>query len=107
MATFEPGKPYPVAGSIDYTKGGIVSRKIRSSRNASVTIFNFDQGQELTEHTSPYEAIVMILDGKATITIGKQKHELSKDQMIILPANIPHAVFAHERFSMLLTMIRS
>lgn len=73
----------------------------------SVTLFAFDAGQELSEHTTPYDALVQILDGEALLTIGGQPYRLGAGDMIVMPARQPHAVKAIARFKMLLTMIRS
>jgi quercetin dioxygenase-like cupin family protein len=73
----------------------------------SVTLFAFDAGQELSEHTTPHDAMVEVVDGKAEITIDGKPHVVSEGESIVLPANVPHAVRAPERFKMVLTMIRS
>jgi quercetin dioxygenase-like cupin family protein len=73
----------------------------------TVTLFAFDKGQKLSEHTTPYDAIVQVIDGRAVITIARQEKEVSSGQIIIMPGNVPHAVTAEERFKMLLIMIRA
>ena len=92
---------------VDYQKGSVVSRTILEKETGTVTLFAFDQGQGLSEHTAPYDALVYILDGEADITISGRTHQLSVGEMIIIPANEPHALKAVKRFKMELTMIRS
>ena len=91
---------------VGYQDGSIVSREVISKKSGTVTIFAFDAGQGLSEHTAPYDAMVYILDGAALITIAGEKFNVSTGEMIIMPANIPHAVTAEKRFKMQLTMIR-
>ena len=93
--------------SIDYSNGATVSKIIAKNKNGSTTLFSFDKGQNLSEHTAPFEAIAMIIDGKCEITIDNKPHSLSEGQMIKLPANIPHALEATEAFKMVLIMIKS
>jgi len=92
---------------VDYQNGAVVSREVISKETGSVTLFSFDAGQGLSEHTTPYDALVYVLDGKAQITISGQAYHLSNGDMIIMPAKEPHAVKALERFKMALVMIRS
>lgn len=94
-------------GLVDYQDGAVVSRTIVKKSTGSVTLFAFDGGETLSEHTSPFDAMVQILDGKGEFTIEGQPFHLSQGQMLIMPADKPHAVTATERFKMLLTMIRS
>ena len=91
----------------DYQEGAIVSRTIIDKKTGTVTFFAFDQGQGLSEHTAPFDALVHLLDGEAEITISGKTHRLSAGEMIIMPANEPHALKAQKRFKMILTMIRS
>jgi len=91
---------------VSYQDGAVVSRIVVKRESGSVTLFAFDTGQELSEHTAPYDALVQILDGEAAITIAGRPHRLSAGEMILLPAHQPHAVQAVSRFKMLLTMIR-
>lgn len=92
--------------NVRYAGNAIVSKAIIKSEPGNITLFAFDSGQELSEHTAPFDAIVQILDGRAAITIAGERFVLAKGDTIIMPANIPHAVKAVERFKMLLTMIR-
>ncbi len=93
-------------GLIDYQEGSVVSRTIIKKPTGTVTIFAFDKGEGLSEHTAPFDAMVYIPDGKAEITLDKKPYTLSKGEMIIMPANKPHALKAVERFKMLLIMIK-
>lgn len=99
--------PVKLLKELDYQEGGIVSRVLLKESSGSVTAFAFEKGEELSEHTCPYEALIQILEGKAEITIGGVPHLLKSSEMIHLPADVPHAVRAPERFKMLLTMLRT
>ena len=90
-----------------YQKGSIVSRTILSKKTGTVTFFAFDKGQGLSEHTAPFDALVLILDGEAEISISGKFRRVKSGEMIKLPARKPHALKATRRFKMLLTMIRS
>ena len=92
---------------IEYQEGAVVSREIIRKGTGTVTIFAFDKGEGLSEHTAPFDAMVQVIDGKAEITISGNKNILETGDMIIMPANDPHALHAMERFKMILTMIRS
>ena len=96
-----------LAELVDYASDSIVSKTILDKPAGSITLFAFDQGQKLSEHTSPYDAVVQILDGAAAITIDGQQSQIACDEIIIMPGNVPHAVDATSRFKMLLTMIRT
>ena len=92
---------------IAYQEGAVVSRTLWKRPTGTVTLFAFDQGQGLSEHTAPFDALVHVLDGEAEITIAGQAHQLSAGEMIVMPAQQPHALSARTAFKMLLTMIRS
>lgn len=92
---------------IDYQEGSVVSRTILDKDAGTVTLFAFDKGQGLSEHTAPYDALVSIIDGQAEITISGNPIAVKTGEMVIMPADQPHALRATERFKMLLTMIRS
>ena len=92
---------------IQYGDGSVVSKTILAKKTGTVTLFAFDKGQHLSEHTTPFDALVHVVDGEAELTIGGEKINVSSGQFVIMPANIPHAVNASQRFKMLLTMIRS
>jgi quercetin dioxygenase-like cupin family protein len=102
----ENGTPFIFVDSISYEADGIVSKRIIQKEKGNITLFAFDTGQKLSEHTAPFDAMVQVLQGNAEIVIGGNPNQLSAGQSIIMPANIPHAVNANERFIMLLTMIR-
>jgi len=92
--------------TIQYADGSVVSRQIMKSGGGNVTLFAFDKGEGLSEHTAPFDALVQIVDGIARITVGGEEHNLAAGESIMMPASIPHALFAPERFKMILTMIR-
>ncbi len=91
---------------IDYAAGGIVSKEFEHSNAGSITLFAFDEGQRLSEHSAPYDATLLIIDGEAEVMIDGELYYPKAGEMIILPANHPHAVNAVHRFKMLITMIR-
>jgi quercetin dioxygenase-like cupin family protein len=91
---------------VAYQPGAIVSRIVLKRDGGSVTVFAFDAGQSLGEHTVPHAALVHVLDGDAEITVGGTVHRLRSGHMVELPANIPHAVMAPDRFKMVLTMLK-
>jgi len=96
-----------LAALIDYQTGAVVSREIIKQKTGTVTVFAFDEGQGLSEHTAPFDALVYLLDGEAEITISGKPFQVKQGEMIIMPANEPHALKATQRFKMLLIMIRS
>jgi len=100
------GIPFDLEGHVNYADGAVVSKTVLQKETGTITLFAFDAGQGLSEHTAPFDATVVILDGKADITIGGQRHEVAAGQMLIMPANIPHALDASQRFKMMLVMIR-
>jgi len=91
---------------VAYQTAAVVSREIVKKKTGTVTVFAFDKAQGLSEHTAPFDALVQVLDGVAEITVGGMPHCLGKDEMILMPANVPHALKAVERFKMMLVMIR-
>jgi len=92
---------------LDYQEGSVVSREVLSLKTGTLTIFAFDQGQGLSEHTAPFDATVYCLDGEVEVTISDKPYRLQTGEMIIMPANEPHALKAVTQFKMLLIMIRS
>jgi quercetin dioxygenase-like cupin family protein len=92
---------------INYQEEAIVSRTLLEKDSGTITLFAFDAGQGLSEHTAPYDAMVYVMEGESEITIGGERFVLREGEMIIMPANIPHALKATDRFKMLLVMIRS
>lgn len=105
--TIEPGIIFDAADSIAYADGAVISKTILKKPSGNITLFSFDAGEGLSEHTTPHEALLQVLDGSVDITIGGETHSLSAGQSLILPANVPHALKAVERFKMMLTMIKS
>ncbi|WXG42386.1 MAG: cupin domain-containing protein [Candidatus Freyarchaeum deiterrae] len=92
---------------IDYQEGAVVSRTLVDKKAGTVTLFAFDEGQGLSEHTAPFDALVHILDGEAEIVISGKSLNVKEGEMVIMPANQPHALKAVSKFKMILTMIRS
>lgn len=100
------GVPLVANRLVEYAEGAIVSRTILQRESGNVTLFAFDAGQGLSEHTAPFDALVFVLEGRAAITIGGQASEVAAGGMVIMPAQVPHALKAIERFKMMLVMIR-
>lgn len=96
-----------IAKTVVYQKDNIVSREIIRQKNGTVTVFAFDQGQGLSEHTAPFDTLIQMLEGSAEIRIDGRPHRLKAGQMMIMPQDHPHALRALTRFKMILTMIRS
>ncbi len=96
-----------LAEMVSYQEGTVVSKTIVKKETGTVTLFAFDKGQGLSEHTAPFDALVYVVDGEVEISISGNKHRLKKGEMIVMPANEPHALQGVEAFKMLLTMIRS
>lgn len=101
------GEVYNLKESIGYSTGATVSKIVTKNKCGSTTLFSFDKGQNLSEHTAPFDAITIVLDGKCEISIAGKQNSLSEGQMIIMPANIPHALEATEAFKMMLIMIKA
>jgi quercetin dioxygenase-like cupin family protein len=93
--------------SIDYAAAAVVSKTIIKKPSGNVTLFAFDQGEGLSEHTAPFDALVQVLEGVVEVTIGGKPYMLKQGESIIMPATIPHALKAVEKFKMMLTMIKS
>lgn len=96
-----------LSDTINYQEGAIVSKEILKKKTGTVTTFAFDKGQGLSEHTAPFDAMVVILDGEAEISISSKVNIVKSGEMIIMPANEPHALNAKTNFKMLLIMIKS
>ena len=92
---------------VDYQEKSVVSTEIIKKETGTVTLFAFDEDEGLSEHSAPFDAMVQIIDGQAQITIDKKDYTLNNGEMIIMPADIPHAVHANTKFKMMLTMIKS
>jgi len=101
------GKVAKITDLINYQDGAVVSKEIINKPTGTVTLFAFDEGQGLSEHTAPFDALVYIFDGEVDITISGKTLHLKDGEMVIMPANQPHALKAVTRFKMILTMIRS
>ncbi len=99
--------PIDLKNHISYAKDSVVSKTLVNKKTGTLTLFAFDAGQELSEHTAPFDAVVQILDGQAELTLNGRKVNIQAGQLIILPANVPHAVYAQKKFKMFLTMIRA
>ena len=106
-AEMTPAERFRPLERIDYQEGSVVSRTLLKRDGGTMTLFAFDAGQGLSEHTAPFDAMVSVLDGEVEITISGKKYALRTGDMIVMPANQPHALKAVARFKMLLTMIKS
>jgi quercetin dioxygenase-like cupin family protein len=102
-----PSQAFQLRDSVSYQDGAIVSREIVGKKTGTVTVFAFDEGQGLSEHIAPFDALVYILDGEVEIHISGKPHPVKEGEMIIMPAHEPHALKAMKRFKMLLIMIRA
>jgi quercetin dioxygenase-like cupin family protein len=91
---------------VEYQKGAVVSRTLINKPAGTVTLFSFDKGEGLSEHTAPYDALVQVLDGKAEVMIDGEPHNLGRGDMVIMPANSIHVLRAVERFKMMLVMVK-
>lgn len=101
------GKVAKLTDLVRYQESAIVSKTIVEKKAGTVTLFAFDRGQGLSEHTAPFDALVCILDGEATVTVSGKSHRLKEGEAILMPANEPHALEGPGKFKMMLTMIRS
>jgi quercetin dioxygenase-like cupin family protein len=101
------GKPSALAGLVAYQAGAVVSREIARRPSGTVTLFAFDRGQGLSEHTAPYDALILMVEGEAAFRLGAKRFRAKAGDLVILPAGRPHALHAPQRFKMLLVMIRS
>jgi len=91
---------------VEYSNNGVISKRIIDKTTGNITLFSFDQGQRLSEHTAPFDAMVQVLEGESKVSISKTAFNLIAGDSIIMPANVPHAIYATTRFKMLLTMIK-
>ena len=96
-----------VHGLVDYAPDAVVSRTLLANGAGTITLFAFDEGQGLSEHTAPFDAFVQIIDGEGVFKIGKKKVVAKKDDLLIMPAGVPHALDAKKPFKMMLTMLRA
>ncbi len=98
---------FNISEYVDYSENSVVSKTILDKGKAgNITLFSFDEGQGLSEHTSPYDAVVYITDGEALITISRNEYTVEKGEIIIMPANEPHSLKARKKFKMALIMIK-
>jgi quercetin dioxygenase-like cupin family protein len=109
MENLQPlkSKAQNLKNEIEYSTGSVVSKQVIKAPSGNITLFAFDKGEGLSEHSAPFDAFVQILDGKAEIIIGGDSNMVLAGEFIIMPANIPHALKATEKFKMMLAMIRS
>jgi quercetin dioxygenase-like cupin family protein len=103
----EPAQKQELSSLVSYQPGSVISRTIIDHKTGTVTLFAFDEGEGLSEHTAAFDALLHILEGKAAITIAGKRNDLGEGEAIILPSGKPHSVKATTRFKMLLTMIKS
>lgn len=101
-----PAEPAHLATLVEYAHGSVVSRALYKGPSGTLTLFAFDAGQELSEHTAPFDAFVHVLDGAVELTIGGKSVRARAGEVVLMPKNVPHAVRAAERFKMLLVMMR-
>lgn len=106
-AALPPAQPVRLVELLDYAPGAVVSRALAKASGGSVTLFAFEAGQELSEHTAPFDAIVEVLDGEVALTIGGAPVAARAGETVLMPAGVPHALVARTRFKMLLTMVRA
>ena len=106
MATIEKGKVFKATEVIEYTDGGVVSKEFIHSNAGSVTVFSFDAGQGLSEHTAPFDALIQVIDGVMQLTVERQTFDIKAGETFIIPSGAHHSVKAVERFKMMITMIR-
>ena len=103
---YEKSKVFELASAVSFSDNATVSKMVLKKDTGNITLFAFDKGQSLSEHSAPFDAFVLVTEGKGTILIDKNPFTLSAGEFIVMPANIPHAVQALERFKMMLVMIR-
>ncbi len=100
-------EPIVLKNYIEYSRDAVVSKTLKQNPAGTITLFAFDAGQGLSEHSAPFDAVVQVIDGEGLFIIGGEEHNLKEGQLIIMPANVPHAVKAERRFKMLLMMLRA
>ncbi len=104
---FDKGSRFSFTDSIAYSDNAVVSKHVLKKDTGNITLFAFDKGEGLSEHTAPFDAVVSIVDGQAEVLIDGESHDLVAGENIIMPAHVPHALHASEKFKMVLTMIKS
>lgn len=105
IKNIELSKVYEMETLVSYQEGQVVSRTLAQGRNLSLTLFAFDKGEEISSHSSGGDAMVYLLDGEASITIGEQTYDVKKGETVVMPAGVPHALLAKEQFKMLLVVV--
>ena len=100
------GSAFSIADLLDYQSGAIVSQTLVDEEAVTITVFAFDEGERLSEHTAPHDAILQVVDGTASVTVGDDEFAVEQGESIVFPANEPHAVTASSAFKMVLTMVR-
>lgn len=103
---FSPGNKFRFPESVEYSTDGIVSKRVIDRKVGTVTLFAFDKGQRLSTHSAPFDAMVQVVEGQAEIVIDEKPYQMGPGDTIVMPANVPHAVNATEKFKMVLTMIK-
>lgn len=103
---FVKGEAFSFAASVDYASGAIVSKTVLKKETGNISLFAFDKGEALSEHTAPFDALIQVVDGTGQVIIDGKPFDVPSGSSIIMPANIPHAVKAEEKFKMILTMIK-
>ncbi len=106
MEQQEPQAKFRAAERVAYAPNSIVSSELLHTGAGSITLFAFDEGQAMSEHTAPFDAVVQVIDGAAAITVGGREQRVETGETVVMPANVPHALRADQRFKMVLTMIR-
>jgi quercetin dioxygenase-like cupin family protein len=104
--TFPKSAVIAMKDMVEYSDGGVISKQVLKSEAGNITLFSFDEGQGLSEHTAPFDALVQIIDGQAEVKLNGKPLNLKEGDSVIMPANVGHSLHAKERFKMLLTMIR-
>jgi quercetin dioxygenase-like cupin family protein len=102
----ETSQVFNIKEDIAYGDQAVVSKTLIKKKTGTVTLFAFDKGEGLSEHTAPFDALVQVIDGKAEVVLGGTPHIVNEGEMILMPANVPHALKAMEKFKMMLVMIR-
>ena len=103
---FEKGKVFVTSELVDYTEGGVVSKELVHSNAGSVTLFSFDAGQGLSQHTAPFDAFIQVVDGEMVLNVEGTNHHIKAGESFIIPSGALHSVKAEQRFKMIITMIR-
>ncbi|WP_179857589.1 cupin domain-containing protein [Prevotella intermedia] len=106
MMKFEKGKVFVASELVDYTEGGVVSKELVHSNAGSVTLFSFDAGQGLSQHTAPFDAFIQVVDGEMVLNVEGTNHHIKAGESFIIPSGALHSVKAEQRFKMIITMIR-